>query len=195
MARPKIGTKITETKAKKESKQNNAITGGAGTSQVPTITAESYGQRFADGGYKKTVRHLLALGANWDFAHEIAEAAWTRGWERMSLLRDEKLLQAWVNRIARNLMISALRRDWRMTPLEPAHEVESVAEIDTSAIDANLLLKGCAPGERRLLEAYYLRGYSAPEIATKLRKSPGAVHTALHRARRALRERANPKVA
>jgi RNA polymerase sigma factor (sigma-70 family) len=151
------------------------------------MTSQRYGRKYAEGGYGATVNHLLGLGAKWDPAHEIAQAAWARGWERISQLRNEASLQWWVNAIARYLMISALRRDRRWVPLESEHELVSVSQIDN--VGAKHLLQGCNSDERHLLEAYYLDGYTCPEIAVKLEKSVSAVQTALHRARRSVRIR------
>jgi RNA polymerase sigma factor (sigma-70 family) len=138
---------------------------------------------------------LRTRGVDHDRARDLAQEAWARGWERISQLRQERSLQAWVNTIARNLMISGLRGGQRLVPLEPAHELVRVSQIDTSAIEANLLLQGCTPAERQLFEAYYLDGCSSREIAAKFRKSVQAVHTDLHRARRAVRTQGRAKVA
>jgi DNA-directed RNA polymerase specialized sigma24 family protein len=43
-------------------------------------------------------------------AEEVAQAAWAKGWERLSQLRNESFVVIWVNTIALNVYRSGLRR-------------------------------------------------------------------------------------
>ena len=67
--------------------------------QYNMMTREEYGQAY-QRGFDLTVRLLLSRGAPRDRAREVAQAAWARGWERLSQLRNESLVVTWVNTIA-----------------------------------------------------------------------------------------------
>jgi len=61
-------------------------------------------------GYTSTVRFLLYTGVPSDQADEIAQAGWTRGWDRRDQLDDPSRIVSWINRISLNLFRNRLRR-------------------------------------------------------------------------------------
>jgi len=65
--------------------------------RIKMMTPQKFGEAFQNGGYQPTVRFLQKRGVDKDQAIEIAQAAWTKGWERISQLRDDNLLVEWVN--------------------------------------------------------------------------------------------------
>src|ERR1700680_3274425 len=71
------------------------------------MTRNEYGEAY-EAGFDRTVRFLLSRGAQRDDAVEAAQAAWARGWERVTQLRDESLVMTWVNAIAFNFLRNGL---------------------------------------------------------------------------------------
>jgi DNA-directed RNA polymerase specialized sigma24 family protein len=154
------------------------------------MTREEYGQAY-QRGFDLTVRLLLSRGAPRDRAREVAQAAWARGWERLSQLRNDCLVVTWVNTIALNVYRSVLRS-------EPAYqalpELYTKAGVNLAAIDVARILKICRPCDRALLEQQ-MRGVTAEEIARKQGVTETAIRIRLLRARRAARMRVEKRAA
>jgi DNA-directed RNA polymerase specialized sigma24 family protein len=148
------------------------------------MTRDEYGQAY-QRGYNLTVRLLLSRGAQRDRAREVAQAAWARGWERLSQLRNDQLVITWVNTIALNVYRSVLR-------CEPCYqelpELSTKAGVDLAAIDIARILRICRPCDRVLLEQQ-MRGVTAEEIAREQGVTETAIRIRLLRARRAARSR------
>jgi DNA-directed RNA polymerase specialized sigma24 family protein len=148
------------------------------------MTRDEYGQAY-QRGYNLTVRLLLSRGAQRDRAREVAQAAWARGWERLSQLRNDQLVITWVNTIALNVYRSVLR-------CEPSYqelpELSAKAGVDLAAIDIARILRICRPCDRVLLEQQ-MRGVTAEEIAREQGVTETAIRIRLLRARRAARSR------
>jgi DNA-directed RNA polymerase specialized sigma24 family protein len=146
------------------------------------MTRDEYGQAYQIG-FESTIRLLLSRGAPSDRAREVAQAAWTRGWERLSQLRNDRLVRIWVNTIALNVYRSVLRREPAYQPLP---ELSTRADVNFAAIDVARILKICRPCDRALLEQH-MRGFTIEEIAHKQGASETAIRIRLLRARRAAR--------
>jgi DNA-directed RNA polymerase specialized sigma24 family protein len=149
------------------------------------MTREEYGQAY-QVGFNLTIRLLLSRGAERERAREVAQAAWTRGWERLSQLRNDSLVGTWVNTIALNVYRSILRSE---PVYQTLPELSTKAGVDLAAIDVARILKKCRPRDRVLLEEQ-MRGATAEEIARKQGVSETAIRIRLLRARRAARKRA-----
>ena len=145
------------------------------------MTKEVYGKAY-ERGFPRTIRFLISRGLGEDYARDIAQAAWMRGWERISQLRDEATVSTWVNTIALNLYRTSLRNNH---PLEPITEQGAVWP-NFEAVDLRRLLKFCRPSERRLLEQQ-MQGLTAEEISRELGVSETAIRIRLLRARRSMR--------
>src|SRR6202051_5291969 len=74
------------------------------------MTCEEYGSAYKRG-YNLTVRFLVSRGLTYDAAQETAQAAWVKGWERLSQLRDSNMVLTWMNSIALNIHRSCMRRE------------------------------------------------------------------------------------
>src|SRR5271170_2056642 len=79
------------------------------------MTRENYGDAY-QRGFKCTVRFLVSRGVLRDNANELAQAAWARGWEQLSQLRDETTVTAWINTIALNSYRRLIERQNRTLP-------------------------------------------------------------------------------
>lgn len=147
------------------------------------MTRESYGQAYQDG-LNHTIRFLLSRGIARDTAMDVAQGAWSRGWERLHQLRDDRMVVTWVNTIALNRYRQTIRYEKRNQALvEPIY---AKSGLNWAAIDLSRILAGCRDQDRALLEAQ-LRGITAKEIAEARGCSQTAVRIRLLRARRAAR--------
>ena len=141
-----------------------------------------FGEAF-ESGYSATRRFLLAHGAPMEDAEEIAQAAWARGWEYRSQLRDPGMVGFWVNSIARNLFRARFRG-----PLTTAIDgLNPSYNMDMEAFELHRLLDRCPIRDRRLLERN-LAGYSAEEIAREAGITSTGIRVRLLRIRNMLRE-------
>ena len=154
------------------------------------MTSNEYGQAY-QAGFDRTIRFLISRGAPWEGAQEAAQAAWARGWERLSQLRNEAMVLMWVNSIALNAYRGVLRREARNRPLL---DISSSFDFDSSAIDVDRVLKICRPSERALLEQQ-MRGVSTEDIARNQGVTETAIRIRLMRARRAARSLIERRVA
>src|SRR5258708_2473749 len=76
----------------------------------PEMTRDKYGQAYQTG-FDRTIRFLISQGLSGDYARDIAQAAWVRGWERLNQLRNEPMVFTWVNTIALNFYRRAIRSE------------------------------------------------------------------------------------
>lgn len=146
------------------------------------MTREQYGSAYKEG-YNLTVRFLVSRGLSHDSARETAQAAWVKGWERLSQLRDSNMVLTWMNSIALNIHRSHARRERLLQPLP---DLSTPSNIDLAAIDLRRILKTCNKNDRTVLQRHYLEGYKVLEIARAHGWSETAVKIRLLRARRAV---------
>lgn len=130
-------------------------------------------------GCPSTVRFLLSRGVPFDFAEELAQAAWAKGWERLNQLRDPRLLNSWVNSIALNMHRGTCRRH-ALLALEDASECP---DWDRE-LDLQRALNCLRSGDRRRIEKRYFEGLGIREIAQSEGTTEGAVRIRLLRSRR-----------
>ena len=150
-----------------------------------TMQPNDYAEAF-ESGFAATRRFLQLRGAPREEAEEIAQAAWVRGWEYRSQLRDPVLVGYWVNSIARNLYRARFRMPVAV-PLDPQHDRPG-SSIDVSSIELNGLLRHCSNRDRDLVEKS-LEGYSAEEIAKDAGITPTGIRVRLLRVRQSLRRK------
>lgn len=147
------------------------------------MTRDEYGKAYHHG-FEPTVRLLRSRGVPIDSATEMAQAAWTRGWERLSQLRNDSRVEPWVKTIALNVYRTVLRRE----PLYQAlPELCGKVGVDLAAIDVAQILKICRPSDRALLEQQ-MHGVTAEEVARQLGVPVPTVRLRLYRARRKARK-------
>jgi len=146
------------------------------------MTTEEYGSAYKNG-FVRTTRLLVTRGLSWDDAQETAQAAWVRGWEKRTQLRDRTTLMKWINTIALNIYRSSLRRE----PFsQDVPEIAAPPERHLAAIDAHLILQTCKKKDRIVLESYYLEDCGPEEIARAQGSTVTAIRLRLLRARRGI---------
>jgi len=147
------------------------------------MTGEYFGIAY-QRGFPMTVKFLLSKGISYEAALDTAQAAWTRGWEKRSQLRQPNLVFTWTNSIALNLYRTILRRERQTEPIE---DLQRSTNLNVAAIDVERILTQCKPNDRIVLEEHYIDGYKTSEIAQLRGCSETAVRIRLLRARRKLR--------
>jgi len=151
------------------------------TCRACDVTRDEYGKAY-EKDFQYTVRFLMSRGAHRDAATELAQAAWARGWEQLSQLRNESFLRVWISTIALNLFRGGLRAE---RPLCELHDT-SVTQINLAAIDIAQILQSCSPRDQALL-LRHMYGFTVAEIAHRENLTDTAVRIRLMRARRAAR--------
>lgn len=136
--------------------------------------------------FQLTVRFLGSKGLSSDIATEIAQSAWTRGWECRRQLRDSTYLLTWVNSIALNAYRGLLRREQKFQTLA---ELSVAPRLDLAALDITRILDRCKPMDRMILRQHHLEERSIQEIAHECGCSEPAMRIRLLRARRSARSR------
>lgn len=147
---------------------------------VRGLTVEQYGAAY-QAGFPRTVRFLRSRGANEDAAEEIAQAAWSRGWERLHQLRTPEALEVWIASIAKHMFSAHAIKVQRSEEIE---ETTAACGPSSTSLLWNEIVSCCQPEEKRLLSLHYVSGYSSGEIAKKLGCSALAVRLRLMRVRR-----------
>jgi anti-anti-sigma factor len=153
------------------------------------MTAAAYWAKYAKNGLSNTIRRLMKRGINKDEAWDLAEAAWVKGFERLSQLKHPDVLQWWVNRIAIRLSLDEFAERNRLDQLSPEHDQLTEPTVDVRLIDLRRLLHACNSRQFQMLRRVYLDEWSIADVAKEERKSETAVTSELSRARNKLRER------
>lgn len=147
------------------------------------MTREVFGDMY-QAGKDRTIRFLLSRGVAREMAADIAQSAWLRGWERLSQLRDERMILTWVNTIALNQYRRAIRTERLFQEIGEA--VHGKTSINLAAIDVKHALHLCQPSDRALLSAQML-GMTAKELAREQGVTETAIRIRFLRSRRAAR--------
>ena len=149
------------------------------------MTSEEYGKAY-ERGFERTVRFLVSRGLSSESAEETAQNAWVRGWEKVSQLRDPRVLATWMNTIALNMHRTSLRRQ---PFLQGVLETYNSPATNLAAIDIKGILRTCKENDRLVLQRHYIEGYTVREIAAAHGWTETAVRIRLLRARRAAAKR------
>lgn len=152
------------------------------------MTAEEYGTAY-ERGFSLTVRFLISRGLFTDSAEETAQAAWVKGWERLSQLRNDHMVLTWVNSIALNLFRSVIRKP----AMHPLPEQSAPPRVNLAAIDVSRLLTSCTKADRVVLQKRYIEDCAIRDIAQQHGWTETAVRIRLVRARRSARARMNQR--
>jgi RNA polymerase sigma factor (sigma-70 family) len=157
-------------------------------SKGETMTSEEFGNMY-QLTHMRTVRFLLSKGASPTVAADIAQSAWLRGWERLSQLREPKMLLTWINTIALNEYRRQMTREAafnRARSSELQRRIPAKGQANFAAIDISRILAACSPSDRLLLEAQ-MHGVTPRELAYQHGITETAVRIRFLRARRSAR--------
>jgi RNA polymerase sigma factor (sigma-70 family) len=157
------------------------------TATETNLTQDQFSAAY-QAGFSRTVRFIQSGGVQPELAEEIAQAAWSRGWECRAQLKNPAAIGVWVNSIAKNLLRVDFRR--RKIVEEITDDVASVRASTNSTVLAELLAH-CSDEDRTLLVRHYMEGWSSNELAPALGISPVSVRVRLLRIKNALRDTLN----
>jgi len=130
------------------------------------------------------VNYLRARGSNREWAEELAQAAWARGWECRAQLKDSAAVQSWVISIARNLRNLDFRNA-RATEL--LTETSATVDPDSRPLFLQQILRPLSRADRALLFETYVNGSTSRELGPVLGISPVAVRVRVARAKSSVR--------
>lgn len=139
-------------------------------------------------------------------AEEATQEAFIRGYRRLWLLGDDHKFAGWITSIARNIAINLglrhrrelkKRERWALENPAASSGDNAATETDPHRTPESLCqtLAELSPAHRECLALFYLEGKSGAEAAAALGISESALRVRLHRARSALRERLEEKLA
>jgi len=149
------------------------------------MTRDEYGMAYRKG-FDLTVRLLKSRGVDSELACDVAQSAWTKGWERLSQLRQPSLVITWVNAIALNVYRSILRSSVELVELSPQDLVVKTSEY--AQFDAEQILKNCRPMYRDVLTERYIYGNSVEDVARARGVTESTIRVRLLRARKQARK-------
>lgn len=150
------------------------------------MTSEEYADAY-QRGFNLAVRFWVSRGVSYDDAVESVQAAWAKGWEHREELRQPASVVPWIISIAGNIRKTLLRQQQKNLPKN--QEAASTISSHAAAIDAKKVLDKSKPLHRAVLEAHYMHGLTAQEIAKSEGVSEGAIRLRLLRARRNLKKK------
>ncbi|MEJ1938615.1 sigma-70 family RNA polymerase sigma factor, partial [Nostoc sp. NIES-2111] len=133
--------------------------------------------------FPRTVNHLAKLGAARETAEEIAQSAWSRGWEFRHQLRDRAAIHGWVTGIARNLFFESFRRK---RPMDELKDSTVSVEPKLHRILVKQMLRAVNPLDRTLLVETYAAGQSSHDLGPQLGLTPVTVRVRLNRVKQQL---------
>ncbi len=151
--------------------------------------------------YHADIRVLVAcIAPDRSAADDIAQDVFLEAYRSMDRYDPSRDAGRWLRGIARNLARNAWRQRRRRPEGDPdilAARLADVAERnltayrETNRFDTLLEhLRGCLeklkPASRRILESFYMDGYSGPEISSRTGMVLDAVHKSLQRSREML---------
>ena len=124
-------------------------------------------------------------------AEEHTQETFVRAWQKLEAYREQGQFNAWLNRVAINIVRSEWRsrsrREDREAPLQEAYAPAS-AESRGTSVDLERAIAGLPVGAREVFVLHDVEGYRHDEVAGLLDVTTGTSKSQLHRARKLLRE-------
>lgn len=154
------------------------------------MTSEEYAEAYRRG-FNLAVRFWVSRGVSYDDAVESVQAAWAKGWERRDQLRQPASVLPWIISIAGNMQKTLLRQQQKEVLRNDPQAATNTS--NAAAIDAQRVLQESKPLHRAVLEAHYMHGLTAQEIAEAEGVSEGAIRLRLLRARRNVKKKVTRK--
>jgi len=136
-----------------------------------------------DSCYPRLARYAFARTGNQTDAEDIAAEVFVRAFESLDAFRERGLpMEAWLFRIAHNLVVDRFRRDSRF-PRSEESDVEIQDDADPAGLAEQRVLMGdvrramehLTPDQREVVRLRFFGGLSSKETAAVMRKKDGAV--------------------
>lgn len=158
--------------------------------------SEAFGMLF-DKYADKIYRFIYYKVVNKELAEDLASQCFLKAWEQISTGQKVKTFQAWVYRIARNLVVDYYRtREREELPLiyqddaeDETAELKFNPEENLNSEELEKLLLSLKSEIREIVILKYVEELSINEIAKIVEKSAGNVRVILHRALKELQNK------
>jgi RNA polymerase sigma-70 factor, ECF subfamily len=147
--------------------------------------------RHSDAIFRSTMR----IVKDWHLSEDICQEAFLDSFRRLRQLRDPAKYYPWLRNIVRNrclmvlrqekALVSSLEEDVMADTRYPSPD-ETLSRAVASEITSELM-KVLSSTEASAADLFYISGYNTREIADRLRISPTAVYSRLHKARRRMK--------
>jgi DNA-directed RNA polymerase specialized sigma24 family protein len=132
------------------------------------MTAEEFSQAYQKG-LPKVAALFNARGVREPL--ELAQAAWTRAWEKRGMLKDDALIQPWVVMIGWNILRTEIRKSRRAGEMQPLDFVDYPGGQPVTLAPAMVaqLRERLPSSDWRPLELTYLQGLDTKELNRTLK--------------------------
>ena len=136
-------------------------------------------------------RFMFGMLGDRQAAEDVLQIVWLRVVQSLVRLREPARFEAWMYRVARNVIADRLRAQYRR-PLEETFEEAVSSDRPLESIDLtdslHNALSNLHPIDRETTVLYYFQEKTLDEVAGICEVPAGTVKSRLHRARRQLRE-------
>jgi RNA polymerase sigma-70 factor (ECF subfamily) len=166
---------------------------------------EAFGHLF-EAHYGRVHRTVWGMMGDEAEAHDVAQAAWIKAWQRRERFNFQSSFATWVHRIAINAALDALRRRKRLSyrlkrllshredPSDPVEQIpdtratpaQSLAQRETGKL-LEAAIARLPEDQRTALVLREYEGFSYAEIAEIMHCKEGTVMSRLHLARQKVR--------
>jgi RNA polymerase sigma-70 factor (ECF subfamily) len=145
--------------------------------------------------YQPLFRYLCRAAGQADIARDLTQDVFLRASRSALPTASRSELQAWLFRIARNIVIDHHRRSRRAPGGGPAADAAHIPASQDVTVAVNAALATLADLDRDVFLMREVAGLGYDEIAKACDISPDGVRSRIHRARRHLREQLAAPVA
>ncbi|MCS5642132.1 MAG: RNA polymerase sigma factor [Dehalococcoidia bacterium] len=136
-------------------------------------------------------RFIFSMLGDRQVAEDILQIVWLRVVQSLLRLREPVRFEAWLYRIARNVIADRMREQYRR-PFEEVFREAVCSDRPLESLDVTDSLHNALgklhPIDRETVVLYYLEEKSLDEVAGICEAPSGTIKSRLHRARRQLRE-------
>lgn len=152
------------------------------------VDADSFDE-FYRGTRRRVVAFLYTLSSDMPDAHDVAQEAYARAWQRWHTVGDYAQPEAWVRMVAYRLLINRWRKArsrlvaYRLRGADPP--VEPPSDDIVAVVTA---LRQLSPDQRLAIVLYHLMDLPINEVASETGASINAVKARLARGRNILSE-------
>ena len=152
-------------------------------SRRDTISKEEQLTALFDSCYARIARYAYARTGNQTDAEDIAAEVFVRAFESLDSFRERGLpMEAWLFRIAHNLVVDRFRRESRFqrsedTDAEIQDDADPAGLAEQRVLMANVhkAMEQLTPDQREVVRLRFFAGLSSRETAAVMRRRDGAV--------------------
>jgi RNA polymerase sigma-70 factor, ECF subfamily len=153
--------------------------------------------------YDRVLRYIVSRVGNRDTAEDLAGDVFVRAVESFGSFKDKGVpVQAWLFRIAHNLVVDHYRRSSyrRSTPIDDAMEIagpaDPEAEVEHSITmeQVRTMMQRLNPAQQEVIALRFMGGLSAEEAGAVMGRTSGAIRELQRTALKALRSHLGPQM-